>query len=125
MRISVGEWRPKHSPTRFFLGQDAASEKMNRKEASMKKLLVLLVIPTIVILVLVWMNRYRYENIETLARSKKIARVNRFTGQICYSQDDGSWSQYIWGRPKGPSVFVDNLSPELREKYFKEPDACK
>jgi hypothetical protein len=39
-----------------------------------------------------WMNRCRYEHIHSTEGSEKIARINRLTGQICYSQNDGSWN---------------------------------
>ncbi len=36
--------------------------------------------------VLVWMNRYQYQQAGT-----RLVRINRFTAQGCYFQGDGTW----------------------------------
>jgi hypothetical protein len=44
---------------------------------------------------LVWMNRYRYQQ-----HGVQIVRVNRFTSQVCYSQNDGTWNSNVTAPPK-------------------------
>jgi hypothetical protein len=39
---------------------------------------------------IVWLNRFHYEHIT----NGQIVRINRYTQQICYSWNDGTWSQY-------------------------------
>ena len=35
-----------------------------------------------------WLNRFRYQQADNGATT----RINRFSGQICYSQSDGTWN---------------------------------
>jgi hypothetical protein len=51
----------------------------------------------------VWINRYSYQRIGTTYRSWQIVRVNSLTGQVCYSQHDGSWNS----NPDAPPKWLD------------------
>jgi hypothetical protein len=41
---------------------------------------------------LIWMNRYHYEREHN---AYHVIRMNNFTGQVCYSQSDGTWNSQI------------------------------
>jgi hypothetical protein len=49
-------------------------------------------------LALIWMNRYHYER-EHIAYH--VIRINNFTGQVCYSQIDGTWNSNL-NLPEAP-----------------------
>jgi len=49
----------------------------------------------------VWMNRYSYHQ-----KGVQIVRVNRFTSQICYSQQDGTWNSNLEAPSKGLATYM-------------------
>lgn len=42
--------------------------------------------------VLLWMNRFQYEH---TYQANVLVRINRFTGQGCYFQRDGTWDSRL------------------------------
>ena len=50
---------------------------------------------------LVWMNRYSYRQ-----KGVQIVRVNRFTSQLCYSQNDGTWNSNVEAPSKGLAKYM-------------------
>jgi hypothetical protein len=50
------------------------------------------VIGSLALYILVWMNRYSYQQQGHL-------RINRFTGQACFLQKDGTWNSNIVAPP--------------------------
>ena len=42
-------------------------------------------------LLIIWMNRYHYDE----HIPYHIVRISRFSGQICYSQPDGTWNSKL------------------------------
>jgi hypothetical protein len=87
-------------------------------------------VAVIVLLCLIcWLNRFRYERIGHTGSPnygwEKIVRINRFTEQICYSQDNGLWSQYIvhHTKPGAISIPMDGSKP-VESDFMVETDDC-
>jgi len=62
---------------------------------------------------LAWMNRYQYFRIVGAEGiSERVLRINRFTGQIRYSQEDGTWNSNLI--PPKPVVQSSSALPPPR-----------
>jgi len=82
---------------------------------------------TIVVLLLFgfigWMNRYRYDHVHTNEGRDQIARINRYTEQICYSQNDGSWNsnRYMAVAQQEANDLPTSILDEATPKGNKSP----
>jgi hypothetical protein len=72
------------------LHTDGESQKLQAKDTDRK--LISMIILLLLLAFIGLMNRYRYEHIHSAESREQIVRISRFTGQICYSQNDGSWN---------------------------------
>jgi hypothetical protein len=102
-------------------------------EGKMKKELpkILAVVGLLTLAVVaIWMNRYQYQQAGT-----RLVRIDRFTGQGCYFQGDGTWDSRAVPSPPKPdesSSFFKGLGGKDKDsdkqKYespFEEGNKCK
>jgi len=70
-----------------------------------------------------WMNRYRYDHVHTNEGRDQIARINRYTEQICYSQNDGSWNsnRYMTAAQQEANDLQTSILDEATTKGSKSP----
>lgn len=61
--------------------------------------------------VLVWMNRYEYDE----HIPYHVVRINRFSGQLCYSQPDGTWNSKL-NPPDKSSLAAQSLGSENKQE---------
>lgn len=77
----------------------------------------------VLVMLVVWLNRYRYEHVRISDGSERVMRINRFTGQVCYAQWDGSWSAWLNGplppKPSDPSAAWFPVDPCQKEKLLR------
>jgi hypothetical protein len=75
----------------------------------MKKAITLLaaLASAVLVLSLVWMNRYHYQQAAPEPpHSWQIVRANRFTGKVCYSQQDGTWNSNLNPPPEWLDAYM-------------------
>ena len=68
------------------------------------------------VFVLIWMNRYHYDG----HIPYHVTRINRFSGQICYSQPDGTWNSQLNPLGKGDPA-SQSLGDTLKKQETLSP----
>jgi hypothetical protein len=74
-----------------------------------------------VVFLLIWAHRYHYERLRNSDGLEQILKINRFTGRVCYLQNDGTWSSERFSKPATSPL----SQKDLAEAFFGQPDPCK
>jgi hypothetical protein len=68
--------------------------------------------------IFVWMNRYSYQH-----KGMMIVRINRFSGQVCHLQNDGTWNSNLVAPPKWLETFMRH--PDFRASHSYGPNTLE
>lgn len=82
----------------------------------MKRAIVLVAVGALALtFCLLWMNRYNYRHF-----GETTLRINRFTGQACYLQADGTWNSNRTAPEKWLEVYIQHEQGRPVEVSGKE-----
>jgi hypothetical protein len=100
------------------MGEEELERQAKATDKIIAKRVGIIVAVLLIIILIGWLNRYRYEHI---SNPEKIVRINRYTGQICYSQSDGTWNSNRLPEHVAPS---GDLGLEPTSNYTS-PNRCE
>ena len=96
------------------------SSKLGRVGAHCQKAIILVAVigSFALAFIFVWMNRFSYQH-----KGMMIVRINRFSGQVCHLQNDGTWNSNLVAPPGWLDTYMRH--PDFRASRSYGPNTLE